>query len=404
MTQPSIDRQSGGLIRAMVARDPHEQHRAATTLELLFDLCFVVAIAQAAGQLHHSIGHGEIGHGVTGYLMTFFAVWWAWMNFTWFASAFDTDDVPYRLKVLVQMIGALVIAAGVESAFKSGDFRMIVAGYIVMRLGLVGLWLRAAKDAPELRVTALRYAGGVTAMQLLWIARIWFPAELAVPSFVLFVIGELLVPVWAERARMTPWHPEHIAERYGLMTIIVIGESVLASVLAVQAMLDGGHKPGLQTWSVVAAAPVILFSMWWLYFLVPGERVVCGATIRRAIFWGYGHFSIFVAAAAVGAALALSVDFASGHTSVSTLAMGMALAIPSAIYVAAIRIFVLGPSGSSRKLCRTFEVAILLLVASAFFPSVPLAVALLLAGTVAAAESARERTPRDQLETRQAVM
>ena len=80
----------------MVARSPHEAHRAATPLELFFDLVFVVAIAQAANGLHHAVAELHVVDGLIGYLMVFFAIWWAWMAFTWFASAYDCDDVRAR--------------------------------------------------------------------------------------------------------------------------------------------------------------------------------------------------------------------------------------------------------------------------------------------------------------------
>ena len=101
----------------MRARAADEPHRVATPLELFFDLCFVVAVAQAALPLHHDIAEDHIRHGVSSYLMVFFAIWWAWMNFTWFASAYDCDDDVYRITTLVQIAGALVLAAGVGSAF-----------------------------------------------------------------------------------------------------------------------------------------------------------------------------------------------------------------------------------------------------------------------------------------------
>src|ERR671913_135749 len=63
----------------LTARSPHEGHRAATPLELLFDLVFVVAIAQAATGLHHSITAAHALEGLMGYLMVFFAIWWAWI-------------------------------------------------------------------------------------------------------------------------------------------------------------------------------------------------------------------------------------------------------------------------------------------------------------------------------------
>ena len=77
----------------MTSRDRHEEHRVATPIELLFDLCFVVAVAQAGLALHHALAEGHLGDAITSYFSVFFAIWWAWMNFSWFASAYDTDDV-----------------------------------------------------------------------------------------------------------------------------------------------------------------------------------------------------------------------------------------------------------------------------------------------------------------------
>src|SRR2546430_3156975 len=145
----------------MVARDTREAHRVATPLELLFDLCFAVAVARAAAQLHHDLSAGNVGQGMLGYATVFFAIWWAWVNFTWFASAYDTDDGPYRLTTLVQIAGALILAAGVPRAFDHADFRVATLGYVVMRVALVGQWLRAAHGDRDRRRTALRFPVGV---------------------------------------------------------------------------------------------------------------------------------------------------------------------------------------------------------------------------------------------------
>jgi hypothetical protein len=133
----------------MSGRDPHEAHRAATPLELLFDLCFVVAVAQAPIALHHELADGHLIEGIVSYLMVFFAIWWAWINFTWFASAYDTDDVLYRLLTFVQMAGVLVIAAGVARAFEGLDYVTITVGYLIMPIGLVSGCGRAG--APRAR-------------------------------------------------------------------------------------------------------------------------------------------------------------------------------------------------------------------------------------------------------------
>jgi low temperature requirement protein LtrA len=75
----------------MVSRSPAEEHRPATPLELFFDLVFVVAVAQCGDRLHHAITEGNVEEALIRYVVVFFAIWWCWMNFSWFASAYDTD-------------------------------------------------------------------------------------------------------------------------------------------------------------------------------------------------------------------------------------------------------------------------------------------------------------------------
>src|SRR5690349_23937190 len=174
----------------MRARSAAEDHRVSTPLELLFDLCFVVAVAQAAAPLHHDLSEGHLGHGLQSYLRVFFAIWWAWMNFTWFASAYDTDDDVYRITTFVQISGALVLAAGVSAAFDNGNYLAITLGYVIMRLAMVAQWLRAARADDQRSATALRYAGGIAAVQALWLIRLALPEAWGTPSFLLLVVAE----------------------------------------------------------------------------------------------------------------------------------------------------------------------------------------------------------------------
>jgi len=318
------------LITRMTARDTTQAHRPSSPLELLFDLVFVVAIAQVAVQLAHAIAEGHVVESLAPYCMVFFAIWWAWMNFTWFASAYDTDDVPYRILVLVQMAGVLILAAGVPSAFSGGGFTAVTIGYLVMRVGLVSLWVRAGIQHPQGRATAFRYAAGITVVQILWVSRLAFP-DSSPWWFLLIALADLSVPLWAERTGKTAWHPHHIAERYGLFTIIVLGESVLASTLGVQDSLDGG---GLSTELVVIALAglTLLFVLWWLYFSEPA-----GDGLERrpnlSYVWGYGHYVIFAALAAVGAGLEVAVESAGHHTEVTDQVVAFAVGVPVAIFL-----------------------------------------------------------------------
>ncbi len=327
--------------RRMRPRDPDEA-RAATTLELLYDLCFVVAIAQAAAALHHAIAHGHGADGALRFGVVFFAVWWAWNGFAWFASAFDPDDVPYRLKVFVQMVGVLVVAAGVPRAFEHYDFGLVTYGYVIMRVGLVAQWVRAAIQAPARRRTALRYAISIIVLQVGWIALLAVPHEQWLIGFCVLAPLELLGPIWAERAGPTTWHAHHITERYGLLTIITIGESVLAATLAIQAALDEGHVSA-ELVAVIASAPVIVFTMWWLYFAHPAH-VLLDST-RRAFLWGYGHYFIFGAAATIGAGIAVAVDQATHRAHLSAFWAGQAVAIPVVVFLMSLWILVVQTGG-----------------------------------------------------------
>jgi low temperature requirement protein LtrA len=362
--------------RPMVGRDPDQPHRASTPLELLFDLCFVVGVSQAAGRLHHALTLGEYAHGLDSYLAVFFAIWWAWVNFTWFASAFDTDDVPYRVMTLVIITGALILAAGVPRAFDDNNFSVVVVGYVVMRLALVGQWLRVALTDPAYRMTGLRFAIGVTIVQIGWIVRVFVPHDWDTASFLILVVAELAVPVIGERAGRTTWHPTHIAERYGLFTLIVLGEAILASTTAIQTGFDSGGRRELLL-ALSGAAVVIVFGMWWTYFDRPGEEVL--VTARSGFVFGYGHYFVFAAAAAVGAGLTVKVDKIVGHSHLSERATALTIAVPVAIYIACVGLLHRRP-GDSIVRTAAFPVAAALVLTAAFLPQ-PL---LLIAGIIVA--------------------
>jgi low temperature requirement protein LtrA len=315
----------------MPSRDASEEHRASTPLELLFDLCFVVAVARASSLLHHAISAGDAGSAVVSYVLVFFAIWWAWMNFTWFASAYDNDDVVYRLLTLVQITGVLILAAGVPRAFEHRDFDVVFVGYLVIRAGLVSLWLRAARyDAPR-RTTVRRMAAGESLCMIGWggVALLGWP----VWAFVVMGVAELAVPVWAEAAEKTPWHPEHIAERYGLFTIIVLGETILSSSVAFQAAVDDRNADATVVLTAIGAL-LTVFSMWWMYFAKPAAESL--VSNRVGFPWGYGHFVVFASAAAVGAGVAVMVDSITHHAHLSDTGAAAAFTIPVILYVLAV--------------------------------------------------------------------
>jgi low temperature requirement protein LtrA len=321
-------------VRRMLPRRRDEKHRASTPLELFFDLCFVVAVAQAGGQLAHAVAEGHLRSALPHYLFVFFGVWWAWVNFSWFASAYDTDDIPYRLATLVQITGALVFAAGVPRMF-AGHYEVGVLGYLVMRTVMVAQWLRVAGSStqPERRAErtmALRYATGVGCVQVLWVVMLFLPHAVQSWTPLVLVPFELSVPAFAERRYETTWHPEHIAERYGLFTLIVLGETVAAATVAVQSGINGHDELG-GVLPIAAGGLLVCFSAWWIYFARPIHDHL--RSNRQAFLWGYGHYLVFLSLAAIGAGLEVAVEHATGSAQVSGFTAAGVVTVPTGVYL-----------------------------------------------------------------------
>jgi low temperature requirement protein LtrA len=315
------------LINSLITRDINEPHRAATPLELFYDLIYVVAIASLATELHHALSAWHhVGHAISMYIFMFFCIWWPWNAYTWFASGYDTDDAQFRLSSFAQMIGVIIIAVGVKPAFSGDNFVIMMIGYVTMRVPYILMWLKVAYDDVSSRPVALRYAIGVFLVQVAWTTSVLYFQNWYL--FVALIFLELLVPYLAEhsidKAANTKYHFSHIEERLGLLTIIVLGESMLAVVYAFKNVIEH-FSTDLVT--MAASAVLILFSMWWLYFDDEVEDEL--ADKKKSFIWGYGHYLIYGFATAVGVLISVNVDSLANNAKIneSDAIIGMALMI-----------------------------------------------------------------------------
>ena len=323
----------------MVGRDPDEPHRTATTLELLFDLTFVVAFSQAGTQAAHLLELGHWAPAALAFTFAVFAICVAWINYSWLASAFNNDDVFFRIATMVQMLGVLVLALGIPPAFHSidegehVDNGVMVAGYVIMRLATIALWLRIARHDPAHRRSALTYAVVVGIIQVGWVIVIFINPSLPVMFGIMAFLGalELVCPYLIERrVGGTPWHAHHIAERYGLLVIITLGEVVLGTILAISAVVES------QGWSAEAGlvafgGTALAFGLWWVYFTMPSGKVLQQFR-ERGFVWGYGHFFIFGSLAATGAGLHVAAYVIEGVAHIGTVAAMLTVALPVAVF------------------------------------------------------------------------
>ncbi len=325
-------------LRRMAGRNPGEEHRAATPLELLFDLTLVVAFAQAGNEAAHLIAEGHVVSAIWAFAFVMFAVIWAWINFSWFASAFDTDDWFYRVTTMVQMVGVLILALGIHAVFESIDEgekldnTVVVAGYVVMRVAMLAQWIRVAVQDPAHRKVALGYAITLAIGQVGWTATLFIDVPLGaiVPVLALLYGIEMIGPLLAERRDGgTPWHPHHIAERYGLLVIITLGEGILGTIAAVAALVD---KVGWSSEAVLVtvAGVGLTFGLWWNYFIIPSAEIL-EKHRHRSWGWGYGHIPLFAATAAIGAGIHVAAYVVEGDAVIGVVGAVLATAVPAAI-------------------------------------------------------------------------
>nr|WP_123698477.1 low temperature requirement protein A [Agrococcus jenensis] len=314
----------------MRPRDPEEAGRTATPLELFFDLVFVVAVSVAAVNLHHALTEAHIVEGLLVYAVIFFGIWWAWINSTWFATSFATDDWLYRLLTFVQMAGVLVLAAGVKPAFEERDFSLLIFSYVVMRVAMVTQWLRASRWAGESRRATQLYALGIAVAQVLWLLSLLLPEPVSFVAIGVLILVELAVPIVAERQGATPWHPHHLTERFGLFTLILLGESLLASANAVIVAIEEVDELGPLLW-IATLALVVTCALWWIYFWSPHHRLI--TDYASSVRHGYAHYFVFAAAGALSAGIEVEIDVLTGTSALDPLIASFTVTVPIAVFV-----------------------------------------------------------------------
>jgi len=304
---PATRRFSSRFVRPQVMRnftsEQRAEERSSTWLELFFDLCFVVAVAALARGLHHDPNL----EGMLRFLGLFVPVWWSWMIFSWYATSFDNDDVPYRVTLFVAMLSILGLAAsvgriGVDPSAVVG----FVLAYSLMRLLVAGLFVRAGRNVPaDLRPFVAFYAAGNIIGATIWLSSLLVPAPFRYMVWAVGLAVELLGPILAvmtlDNPRIT-FHPRHIAERYGLFTLIVLGESVLAVASG-----TAGTDWALAAMLTAVVGFVAAVCIWWLYFdHVGSSGIELGP--RPAFYWGYGHFAVYAGIAAFGVGVQLAIE------------------------------------------------------------------------------------------------
>lgn len=329
--------------KIMRGRNPHEANRVATSLELLFDLTFVICFGFAASHFSHAMAEGHFQAGLMGFAMTSYAIGLAWSNFSWFASAYDTDDWVYRVTTMVQMIGVLVFSMGLPDLFnkmEGGSTELnnaiMVGGYVIMRIAMIFQWLRAAHEDPHRRATCITHAVTILVAQIGWVLRVAIdmPFVISMLTFFILAIIEFSGSYLAERKHTgIPWHAHHIAERYSLFAIIALGEGVVGTVAALSAVIE---RQGwtMDTVLVGLAGVGLTFTLWWTYFLLPSGQAI-HKNRNKVIAWAFFQMILIISIVAIGAALHAAAYFLEGKSHISSLTTVSIVAVPVGVFLGA---------------------------------------------------------------------
>ena len=263
-----------------------EGHRTATWLELFYDLAFVATVAVLGVRL----GGVHEAAGVWIYLGYLALIWWLWAGHTFYADRYDTDDLVYRILATVQLVAVAVLATSLSS--DSASTTAFAVGYTLARLVLLAMYVRARIHVPQTRTLVTGYLIGHGIAAAIWAVSIFTPEPARFALWAIALLIDLATPYLIRREQAkVPLDVSHLPERFGLFTILILGESIVATVVGLSGV--GWASESIYT-GVMAL--VVATAMWWLYF-----DNVEGMVVRRdpnqsrnwrPTVWIYSHFGI----------------------------------------------------------------------------------------------------------------
>jgi low temperature requirement protein LtrA len=259
-----------------------------TWLELFYDLIYVVAIATTTHVLAHS-HHGAIPMEIIiKYLLIFIPVWWAWVGFTMYVNRYGEECATQKIIYFVQMVFVIVLAASINTDFES-YYLAFMLSYVGIRLSTVfmysRLWFRNPKHAHIQRYISICFFIGA----MISLNSVWFTGNY---KFILLFAGiafDMLMPIAGRKLFMKhPIHNHHLSERFGLVTLIVLGESIVS-------IIDTIRVTPFSLEMAIAAVCGFLITVfiWWHYFET-SERVVDSHRINVGHSIIYTHLFIFI--------------------------------------------------------------------------------------------------------------
>jgi low temperature requirement protein LtrA len=287
----------------------HAEERRVTFLELFYDLVYVVIIAELSHALAGNISLTAIGI----FVFLFIIVWWAWFNGAIYHDLHGNNDIRTRVFTFLQMLTVAAMAVFAHNAVGEGSVGFALA-YAAFHLILTWLWWRTGVYDPNHRVLSQPYSFTFLITSLLFLVSIITPAPWRFMLWVLDLFIDLALlsllltkrnaAIQAAVNRLVLTSPSAV-ERFGLFTIIVLGEVIVGVVSGV------AERPHLN-WLAGGTGflgMMIAIGLWWIYFdFVSGRSPI--PRMRETLGWIYLHLPVTLGIAAVGASILNVVEHA----------------------------------------------------------------------------------------------
>lgn len=298
----------------LITLDENENERHASWLELFFDLVFVLAVAQVAQIL---LENTDLT-GFLKYVVLFLPVWWSWVGFTFYADRFEGNEAAYRVLTFAGMLAVAALALTLDDAFTlAGDVPLVIT-YALVRLVMIALYARSAFYIPLARGLAAQFIIGFGLALIMFIGGLAFEPPIRYYIWAAALLLELSSPFLNLRAtRSIPFDYSHIPERFGLFTIIVLGEAVLATSMGASAV---SWTPGNITMASIGFA--MAACIWWINFDFVDDNAIRTRDLVPRFVYLYGHYFIVTSVVALGVGMEHAIkETGDNHLHLPTLAL-----------------------------------------------------------------------------------
>jgi low temperature requirement protein LtrA len=341
-------------------REEREATRKVTWLELFFDLVFVAAVSQVADPLRE---HYDVS-GLLRFTVLFALIWWAWTGYANFVTRFGADDVSQRLLTLLQMFIVAAMAANADDTLDSRSTAGLAAAYAALRLILIVQYVRA-RHVSHARPLTLRYSAGHGSAALIWLLSAVVPIPVRYWLWMVAFAVDLGTPwVALTHTLRAPPHSAHLPERFGLFTLILLGEAVVAVMRGMKSQAEWHPQAAITAFVGMG----LLFMVWWWYFDVAkaaSERPVrTRRDIVRLHIWSYSHFPLYLAIVALGVGLQRAVTAAGYRTLPSGDTVMLAIAVAFLIVSLGCTRAMCVPRPRISSLCVRVALGLVLLIAA----------------------------------------